>query len=81
MEAFAVAVIPLAGATVGEGVAVGCAGAGVAVGCAGTGVAVGCAGAGVAVGCAGVAVGAGAFTSMLRASLKCPICSSTPYVV
>ena len=76
MEAFAVAVIPLAGAAVGAGVTVGCVGA--TVGCAGVGVAVGCAGAGVAVGCAGVAVGAGAFTSMLRASLKCPICSSTP---
>ena len=78
MEAFAVAVIPLAGAAVGEGVAVGCVGVGVAVGCAGVGVAVGFAGTGVAVGCAGVAVGDGAFTSMLRASLKCPICSSTP---
>ena len=52
MEAFAVAVIPLAGAAVGAGVTVGCVGA-----------TVGCAGVGVAVGCAGVAVGAGAFTA------------------
>lgn len=37
MEAFAVAVIPLAGAAVGAGVAVGCVGA--TVGCAGVGVA------------------------------------------